>query len=161
MSRLFEQFTVGNQEIIALSDGAPERALGGFFAGVDPALWTAALGIAGPDEGVPFNFGTFLIRSGGRNILIDSGYGTPAKAMGIPGGGELPQRLGEVGLTRGGGWVMLGSIAAVAWAPSAPVAVIACFAPSKAPFEGMAVVGTNRCFTSCSANHPATSWRVV
>jgi glyoxylase-like metal-dependent hydrolase (beta-lactamase superfamily II) len=98
MSRLFEKFTVGSQEIIALSDGAPERALGGFFAGVDPALWTAALGIAGPDEGVPFNFGTFLIRSGGRTILIDSGYGTPAKAMNILGGGELPDRIAEAGV---------------------------------------------------------------
>ena len=98
MSRLFEKFTIGTQEIIALSDGAPERALGGFFAGVDPALWTAALGIASPEEGVPFNFGTFLIRSGGRNILIDSGYGTPAKAMNILGGGELPARIAEAGL---------------------------------------------------------------
>ncbi len=98
MSRLFEKFTVGNQEIIALSDGAPERALGGFFNGVDPTLWTAALGIASPDEGVPFNFGTFLIRSGGRSVLIDSGYGAPAKAMGILGGGELDLRLAEAGV---------------------------------------------------------------
>ena len=99
MSRLFEKFTVGNLEVVALSDGAPERALGGFFGGVDPSLWTAALGIAGPDEGVPFNFGTFLIRSGGRNVLIDSGFGAPAKAMGMLGGGELPERLAEAGLT--------------------------------------------------------------
>ena len=59
-----------------------------------------------------------------------------AMVMAFGGGGAtfsfaartLVPRLGEVGLTRGGGWVMLGSIAAVAWAPSAPVAVIACFA---------------------------------
>ena len=101
MSRLFEKFTVGNQEIIALSDGAPERALGGFFNGVDPALWTAALGIAGPDEGVPFNFGTFLISGGGRNVLVDSGFGAPAKAMGILGGGELDLRLAEAGVKPG------------------------------------------------------------
>ena len=98
MSRLFEKFTVGNQEITALSDGAPDRALGGFFNGVDPALWTAALGIANAEEGVPFNFGTFLIRSGGRSILIDTGYGLPAKAMGILGGGELDLRLAEAGV---------------------------------------------------------------
>ncbi len=98
MSRLFEKFTIGNLEIVALSDGAPDRALGGFFAGVDPTLWTAALGIASAEEPVPFNFGTFLIRSGGRNVLIDSGYGTPALAMGILGGGELPARIVEAGL---------------------------------------------------------------
>ena len=98
MSRLFERFTIGNVEVVALSDGAPDRALGGFFAGVDPATWTAALGIANADELVPFNFGTFLIRSGGRNILVDSGYGIPAKAMNIPGGGELPERIAEAGL---------------------------------------------------------------
>ncbi|MFA7249317.1 MAG: MBL fold metallo-hydrolase [Dehalococcoidia bacterium] len=95
MSRLFETFTVGSVQIAALSDGAPDRALGGFFAGIDPALWTAALGISSPDTPVPFNFGTFLVRSGGRIVLIDSGYGTPARAMNIPGGGELLDRLAE------------------------------------------------------------------
>ena len=49
---------------------------------------------------MPFNFGTFLIRDGSRTILIDSGFGAPARTMGIPGGGELLQRIDELGVKR-------------------------------------------------------------
>ena len=98
MSKLSESFTIGGLEIAALSDGAPERALGGFFHNVDPKEWTAAIGISDPEDPVPFNFGTFLIRGDGHQTLIDTGYGVPARAMGIPGGGELPQRLAELGV---------------------------------------------------------------
>ena len=41
---------------------------------------------------------------------------------------KLVPRLGEVGLARGGGWVMLFAIAGVGLAPAVPVAVLACFA---------------------------------
>lgn len=98
MSRLSETFRIGGLEIAALSDGAPDRALGGFFFEVDPAEWTRAIGIASPDEPVPFNFGTFLIRGEGRTVLVDAGYGSAGKGMNIPGGGELPQRLAELGV---------------------------------------------------------------
>lgn len=98
MSRLFQTFTLGGLQVAALSDGAPERALGGFFAGVDAAEWTRALGITDPETPVPFNFGTFLVRTAGHTVLIDSGYGQPALAMGIPGGGGLLERLAEAGV---------------------------------------------------------------
>ena len=98
MPRLMETFTIGGMPITALSDGAPERALGGFFNNVDPALWTAALGIKSPDDLVPFNFGVFLLRTEGHTVLIDSGFGPPARAMGAPGGAELPDRLREAGV---------------------------------------------------------------
>ena len=93
MSRLSETFTLGGLEIAALSDGAPDRALGGFFHEVDPGDWTAALGITDPEQPVPFNFGTFLVRGDGHTTLIDTG-------MGVPGGGELLQRLDELGVGR-------------------------------------------------------------
>lgn len=100
MSRLSEEFTVGTVRIAALSDGAPDRALGGFFHGVEPERWMTELGITDPETPVPFNFGTFLIRDGQRTILVDSGYGAPARTMGIPGGGELLDRIAELGVTR-------------------------------------------------------------
>ena len=100
MSRLSETFRIGRLEVAALSDGAPDRALGGFFYGVDPNQWTQALGISGPDEPVPFNFGTFLLRGDGRTVLVDAGYGAAAKKLGIPGGGELLQRIAELGVKR-------------------------------------------------------------
>lgn len=99
MSRLLETFRVGGLEIAALSDGAPDRALGGFFHGVDPSEWTRAIGIASPDDPVPFNFGSFLVRGDGRTVLIDTGYGAAGCGLKIPGGGELPARLTELGVT--------------------------------------------------------------
>ena len=62
MSRLSGTFSLGALEIVAISDGAPDRELGGFFHGVEAADWTAALGISDPAQPVPFNFGSFLIR---------------------------------------------------------------------------------------------------
>jgi glyoxylase-like metal-dependent hydrolase (beta-lactamase superfamily II) len=100
MSRLSETFTLGALEIAALSDGAPDRALGGFFHEVDPGDWTAALGITDPEQPVPFNFGTFLVRGDGHTTLIDTGMGVPAREMGIPCGAELLQRLDELGVGR-------------------------------------------------------------
>jgi glyoxylase-like metal-dependent hydrolase (beta-lactamase superfamily II) len=101
VSRLSEVFKVGELEIAALSDGAPDRELSGFFNGVDAAEWTRALGINDPAQPVPFNFGSFLVRGGGNTVLVDSGYGAPAKSLGIPGGGELPARLSELGVAPG------------------------------------------------------------
>ena len=99
MSRLSETFTIGGLEIAALSDGAPDIAVGGFFRGVDPKDWTQAVGITDPEEPVPFNFGSFLIRGDGHHTLVDTGFGPPARAMGVPGGGELLQRLDELGVS--------------------------------------------------------------
>lgn len=98
MSRLIESFRVGDLEITALSDGAPDRALGGFFHGVPVEEWTKALGLAGPEELVPFNMGAFLVRGDGHVTLVDSGLGIRARQMGIPAGGELPLRLAEAGV---------------------------------------------------------------
>ena len=98
MSRLSETFAIGALEVAALSDGAPDRELSGFFSGVDPAEWTRAIGVASPSDPVPFNFGSFLIRGGGPLTLVDTGFGPPARAMGVPGGGGLLDRLAELGV---------------------------------------------------------------
>jgi glyoxylase-like metal-dependent hydrolase (beta-lactamase superfamily II) len=100
MGRLSETFSVGSLQVAALSDGAPERALGGFFHGVEPAEWTRALGLTDPDQRLPFNFGTFLVRGGERTVLVDSGLGRVARTMGMPGGGELLERIAEQGVAR-------------------------------------------------------------
>jgi glyoxylase-like metal-dependent hydrolase (beta-lactamase superfamily II) len=99
MPKLSDTFTVGAFEVAALSDGAPDRALEQFFVGAQPGEWTAALGITDPKQPMPFNFGTFLVRGRGQTLLIDSGYGPPARSMGIPGGGELLDRMADLGVT--------------------------------------------------------------
>ena len=84
MSRLSDTFTIGGLEIAALSDGAPDRALSGFFAGVDSKDWTQAIGITDPEDPVPFNFGTFLIRGDGHRTLVDTGFGPPPARWACP-----------------------------------------------------------------------------
>jgi len=98
MSRLSETFRIGALEVAALSDGAPDRALGGFFHGIEPAEWTRALGITDPEQPLPFNFGTFLIRGDSHVTLVDTGNGARMKGQGTPGGGELLERLAEIGV---------------------------------------------------------------
>ncbi|GEM_PF-3698324 len=75
MATLSKTFSVGKLSVAAVSDGAPMRALGGFFAGVEPSEWTRALGITDAEQPLPFNFGTFLVRGDGHTILIDTGQG--------------------------------------------------------------------------------------
>ena len=84
MAELSGTFRVGGLEVAALSDGAPERELSGFFDGVDAADWTAALGISSPDDPVPFNFGVFLVRGDGHTTLVDAGYGAQGARDGHP-----------------------------------------------------------------------------
>jgi len=100
MGRLSATFTMGALEIAALSDGAPDQALDTFFDSADPAEWTAALGITDTTDPVPFNYGSFLIRGDGKTTLIDTGFGALARQQGFPGGGELLDRLGELGVGR-------------------------------------------------------------
>jgi glyoxylase-like metal-dependent hydrolase (beta-lactamase superfamily II) len=77
---------VGNVEIMALSDGMLEFDLCNFFPTIDEDRW-------GPyeshliDHRVRFNLGSYLIRSEGRTILIDTGLGPkPAETPDAPWG---------------------------------------------------------------------------
>jgi glyoxylase-like metal-dependent hydrolase (beta-lactamase superfamily II) len=77
---------VGNVEIMALSDGMLEFDLCNFFPTIDEDRW-------GPyeshliDHKVRFNLGSYLIRSEGRTILVDTGLGPkPAETPDAPWG---------------------------------------------------------------------------
>jgi glyoxylase-like metal-dependent hydrolase (beta-lactamase superfamily II) len=77
---------VGNVEIMALSDGMLEFDLCNFFPTIDEDRW-------GPyeshltDHRVRFNLGSYLIRSDGRTILVDTGLGPkPADTPDAPWG---------------------------------------------------------------------------
>ena len=97
MATLSKTFSVGKLSVAAVSDGAPMRALGGFFAGVEPSEWTRALGITDAEHPLPFNFGTFLVRGDGHTILIDSGQGARVRGQ-FAGGGELLLRFRDLGV---------------------------------------------------------------
>src|SRR5215813_2038686 len=77
---------VGNVEILHLSDGMLEFDLCNFFPTIPEAEW-------GPyeqhlhDHKVRFNLGSYLIRSEGRTILVDTGLGPrPADTPDVPWG---------------------------------------------------------------------------
>jgi glyoxylase-like metal-dependent hydrolase (beta-lactamase superfamily II) len=77
---------VGNVEIMALSDGMLEFDLCNFFPTIEEDRW-------GPyeshliDHKVRFNLGSYLIRSEGRTILVDTGLGPkPAETPDAPWG---------------------------------------------------------------------------
>lgn len=77
---------IGNVEIMALSDGRLEFDLCNFFPTIPEEQW-------GPyeqhlhDHRVRFNLGSYLIRSDGRTILVDTGLGPrPADTPDVPWG---------------------------------------------------------------------------
>jgi glyoxylase-like metal-dependent hydrolase (beta-lactamase superfamily II) len=81
---------VGNIEIMALSDGKLEFDLCNFFPTIPEEKWTPYESHL-HDHHVRFNLGSYLIRSEGRTILIDTGLGPkPADAPETP-WGELLQ----------------------------------------------------------------------
>jgi glyoxylase-like metal-dependent hydrolase (beta-lactamase superfamily II) len=95
---LRRSFRVGELTVTQLSDGSFTRNMSMFFDGVDPAEWTAAVGI-GPDErDLGWNFGAFLVRGDGHTTLIDTGNGTRSRDEGAVSGGALLERLAENGV---------------------------------------------------------------
>ena len=66
--RLSATFKVGEVSVAALSDAATEMPVPKFFNNVPVDQWTKALSINTPDDDVPFNFGSFLLR--GNNLSL-------------------------------------------------------------------------------------------
>jgi glyoxylase-like metal-dependent hydrolase (beta-lactamase superfamily II) len=71
---------VGTVEILALSDGALEFDLCNFFPAVPEGAWRPYESHL-RDHRIRFNLGSYLIRSDGRTVLVDTGLGPkPADA---------------------------------------------------------------------------------
>src|SRR2546428_12551654 len=99
---------VGSVEIVALSDGKLEFDLCNFFPTIPEEKWTPYESHL-HDHHVRFNLGSYLIRSEGRTILVDTGLGPkPADAPEAPRGepmgdlkanGGRPEAIGLGGMT--------------------------------------------------------------
>ena len=83
-----ERVTVGSVEIVCVSDGEMRAHPTFMFSGIPPEMYTPALGadLAG-DGTFAVKFGSFLVRSSGRTVLVDTGMG--AKSARSPGGALL------------------------------------------------------------------------
>ena len=79
---------VGNVEIMALSDGLLEFDLCNFFPTIPEERWEPYAAHL-HDHHVRFNLGSYLIRSGGRTILVDTGLGPKPADMPEAQWGEL------------------------------------------------------------------------
>ena len=90
-----ERVSVGSVEIVSVSDGMMRGPPAFFFAGIPPELSTPALGDDLKDGLFDINFGSFLVRSSGRTILVDTGAGTKNPAY--P-GGRLLKNLDALGV---------------------------------------------------------------
>lgn len=99
MIPLVKAFQVGDLVVHQLSDGLTNGQRQSWFTGFDPAIWAPVVGVPGLETEFVVNFGPFLITGDGHNTLVDSGLGHEMGAAMAVGGGELLQRLEEVGLT--------------------------------------------------------------
>jgi glyoxylase-like metal-dependent hydrolase (beta-lactamase superfamily II) len=100
---------VGNVEIMSLSDGMLEFDLCNFFPSIPHESWRQYESHLTEEHKVRFNLGSYLIRSEGRNILVDTGLGPkPADAPDVPWGqlmhdfaanGVRPEEVNMVVLT--------------------------------------------------------------
>ena len=78
---------VGNVEIMALSDGLLEFDLCNFFPTIPQDNWQPYESHLTPDHHVRFNLGSYLIRTEGRTVLVDTGLGPrPADTPDVPWG---------------------------------------------------------------------------
>ncbi|HYB43246.1 MAG TPA: MBL fold metallo-hydrolase [Candidatus Methylomirabilis sp.] len=66
---------VGNVEIMALSDGMLEFDLCNFFPSIPADNWQQYTAHLTPEHKVRFNLGSYLIRTDGRTVLVDTGLG--------------------------------------------------------------------------------------
>lgn len=78
---------VGNVEITSLSDGILEFDLCNFFPSIPEDSWQPYQAHLTSERKVRFNLASFLVRSEGRNIVVDTGLGPkPADAPETPWG---------------------------------------------------------------------------
>ena len=69
------KITVGNIDILSLSDGKLEFDICSFFPSIPDELWTPYRDHLSSDGKVSFNLASFFMRSDGKNILVDTGMG--------------------------------------------------------------------------------------
>ena len=87
---------IGNVTLISLSDGYLRGTAKDTFPDVPETVWTC--GCSAPESApvMDMNLGSFLVRSGGRTIFVDTGMGPWAVARGPgpvrPFDGQRPER---------------------------------------------------------------------
>ena len=93
-----DRVTVGSVEIVRVTDGSMFGSPAFFFSGIPSDMYGPALGDdLTPNGTVEVEFGSFLVRSSGKTLLIDTGMGNK---RGSPGGRLLDSRK-QIGVSPG------------------------------------------------------------
>jgi glyoxylase-like metal-dependent hydrolase (beta-lactamase superfamily II) len=93
-SALRNRFKVGDIEVLVVSDGEARAPGTLYFQGTTPEQWEPHKRWLDHSGNVVFPFTCFLVRSGDKNVLIDTGLG-PVNMMGFTGGALIDQLAQE------------------------------------------------------------------
>ena len=91
--------SVGNVEITSLSDGYIRFPTSNFFPSVPAERWEEYRGELTAEGKLELNVGSFLVRSEGSVILVDTGIGEDASGFEDAHSGLLPQALADLGVS--------------------------------------------------------------
>jgi glyoxylase-like metal-dependent hydrolase (beta-lactamase superfamily II) len=89
-------FSIGDLEVLVVSDGIARAPGTMYFQGTTQAQWEPHKRWLDHEGNVEFPFTCFLVRSGGRTVLIDTGLGK-IHIMGVT-GGSLISELASAGV---------------------------------------------------------------
>ena len=92
---------IGNVELVSLSDGHLVFPVGEFFPSVPAEAWAPYRDQLTPDGKVVLNVGSFLLRSDGKTILVDTGLGQNPQGLRDAAWGRLLKDMKEKGLSPG------------------------------------------------------------
>ncbi|MEX0785576.1 MAG: MBL fold metallo-hydrolase [Dehalococcoidia bacterium] len=91
-----ERISVGSVEIVGVTDGVMAASPAFMFSGIPPELYGPALGDDLAENGTfAVKFGSFLVRTSGKTVLVDTGMG--AKNPNST-GGKLIENLAAAGV---------------------------------------------------------------
>lgn len=81
--------TVGNVEIMSLSDGHIQFPPSDFFPSIEPNEWEPYKEMLTPEGRLNLNMASFLMRSGGKTVLVDTGLGGDSSTFDFASSGKL------------------------------------------------------------------------
>ena len=90
--------TIGNVQITALSDGVLDHDLCNFYPSIRAENWEPYEDFLTTEHKIRFNLGSFLVRSDGHTILVDTGLGPEPAFAREHACGELLSDLEEKGV---------------------------------------------------------------